>query len=71
MAIKLRYFDEKKKQNGECNVWNFKGFFFGMRSDVPAFPVFAKDFELWIEVNEDIPNQICKCMNWTLHNNSH
>ena len=41
------YLDEKKRQNGECNVRNFRRFFIGMSSDVPAFKVhvFASDFE--------------------------
>ena len=42
------YFDEKKNQNGECNVRKFRRFsFFRMSSDVPAFkvPIFANDFK--------------------------
>ena len=40
MAIELKYFDEKR-QNGDCNVRNFRRFLFGMRLDVdvPAFKV--------------------------------
>ena len=41
-----QYFYEKW-QNGECNVRNFRRFFFGMSSDVPEFKIhdFASDFE--------------------------
>ena len=48
----------KKKDNsdckGECNVRNFRHFFFSMSSDVPAFKVcvFAHDFEFLVELNE-------------------
>ena len=40
-------YKKKKSQNGECNVRNFRRFFFGMSFDVPAFKVrmFASDFD--------------------------
>ena len=43
----------RKWQNGECNVRNFRRFFFGMSSDVPAFKVrvFASDFECLINIS--------------------
>ena len=38
---------KEKRQNSEFNVTNFRQFFFGMSSDVPAFKVrvFASDLE--------------------------
>ena len=52
----------RKMKNGECNVRNLWIFFFEMCFDVLAFkvPVYASNFEFWIEVNEmvDIPTQI-------------
>ena len=44
----------RKRQNSECNVENFRRFFFGMSSDVPAFKVciFASDFKFCLGVNE-------------------
>ena len=45
----------RKMHNGKCrpNVRNFRRFFFGISSDVPAFKVhvFAGDFEVCIGVN--------------------
>ena len=39
----------KKKQNGECNVRNFRWFLFGISPLVPAFKVlvFTSDFKFW------------------------
>ena len=36
----------RKRQNGECNVRNFRRFLFGKSPDVPAFKVhvFTSDF---------------------------
>ena len=41
----------RKRQNGEFNVRNFRCFFFGMSSDVPAFKVrvFAGYFDFEME----------------------
>ena len=43
----------RKRQNGECNVRDFRRCLFDMSSDVRAFktPVFASDFEFWVGVN--------------------
>ena len=44
----------EKGKMAKCNFRNFRRFFFGMSSDIPACKVcvFANDFEFWIEVNE-------------------
>ena len=42
MSIKFKYCYEKR-QNGECNVRNYRRVFFGMSSDVPAFNVRVLD----------------------------
>ena len=47
MAIQFEYlFFLIKRQNGECNVANFRRFLFGMGPDVPTFKVgiFTSDF---------------------------
>ena len=51
MAIWLKNFDEKK---GEMANVMLLFFLHGMSSDILVFkvPVFASDFECWIEVNE-------------------
>ena len=43
-----------KRQNGECNVRNFRRFLFGMSPDVPVFEVrvLESDLKFWIGVNE-------------------
>ena len=45
MTIKFEYFFLIKRQHGECNNRNFRGFLFGMSPDVPAFKarVFTSD----------------------------
>ena len=47
MATQFEYFFLIKRQNGECNVRNFRRFFFGMSPDVPAFKIciFTSDFK--------------------------
>ena len=38
MAIQLKVFlNNKSKQNGNCNVRNFRWFLYGMNPDVPTF----------------------------------
>ena len=39
MGIQFEYFFQIKRQNGECNVRNFRRFLFGMSPVVPAFKV--------------------------------
>ena len=50
----LNIFFSMKRQNGECNVRNFRRVLFGMSPDVPAFKarVFTSDFKFRIGVNE-------------------
>ena len=54
MAIQFEYFFLIKRQNGECNVRNFRRFLFGMSPDIPAFKVcfFTSDVKFSIGVNE-------------------
>ena len=44
----------RKRQNGKCNVRNFRQFFFDMSFEVLEFKVcvFPSDFEFGIGVNE-------------------
>ena len=50
MVIQFEYFFLIRRQIGECNVRNFRGFLFDMSPDVPAFKSASSqvtlDFEL-------------------------
>ena len=45
MSIHFEYYFLIRRQNGKCNVRNFKQFLFGMSPDVPAFKghIFTSD----------------------------
>ena len=51
IAIQFQYFFLIRRQNGECNVRNFRRFLFGMSLDVPAFKVhvFTRDLNFDLE----------------------
>ena len=53
MAIHFEYFFLIKRQNGECNVRNFRRILFGTSHDLTAFEVrvFTGDLRFWIVVN--------------------
>ena len=50
----FQYFFFQIRQNGKCNVINFKWFLLVMTPDVPAFKVaiFTSDFKIGIGVND-------------------
>ena len=45
---------DEKKENGNCNITNFRHYSFEMRFEVPEFKVviYASDLEFLIELNE-------------------
>ena len=53
IVIQFEYLVLLKRQNGEWNVRNFRGFLFGMSPDVQVFKVrvLESDFRSWIGVN--------------------
>ena len=63
--VKVFRWVDRKKQNGDCGVGNFRRFVFGMSLDVPPFIVriLSSDFKFWIGVNKYINQLITKILN--------